>query len=70
MLIDSYTTEEPVAAMAICLKDSEGIIRSCGFAAVEFSKETQIYYALKPDFRNNEYATEAMEIDPIYDTCS
>ncbi|WP_268865986.1 hypothetical protein [Methanolobus vulcani] len=40
MLIDSYTTEETVAALAICLKDSEKIIGSCGFAAVEFSKDT------------------------------
>ncbi|WMW25314.1 GNAT family N-acetyltransferase [Methanolobus sediminis] len=61
MLLKSYYSEEPVAAMAICLKENGKVIGSCGFAAVEFSKNTQIYYALKPDFRNNGYATEAME---------
>ncbi|SDG01852.1 Protein N-acetyltransferase, RimJ/RimL family [Methanolobus vulcani] len=61
MLIDSYTTEEPVAAMAICLKETENVIGSCGFAAVDFSNDTQIYYALEPEFRNNGFATEAME---------
>ena len=61
MLINSYSTEEPVAAMAICLKESGKVIGSCGFAAVDFSNDTQIYYALEPEFRNNGFATEAME---------
>jgi ribosomal-protein-alanine N-acetyltransferase len=61
MLIDSYTTEKPVAAMAICLKESGKVIGSCGFAAVDFSNDTQIYYALDPEFRNNGFATEAMD---------
>ena len=61
MLIDSYDTEEPIAALAICKKENEEVIGSCGFAAVEFSDETQIYYALEPGSRNRGYATEAME---------
>ncbi|MBP1909974.1 GNAT family N-acetyltransferase [Methanolobus bombayensis] len=61
MLLKSYETEEPIAALAICLKEDGKVIGSCGFAAVEFSDDTQIYYVLDTEFRNNGYATEAME---------
>ncbi|WP_094228702.1 GNAT family N-acetyltransferase [Methanolobus psychrotolerans] len=61
VLIQSYRTDEPLFAMAICMKDNGEVIGSCGFAAMEFSSDTQIYYALEPEFRGKGYATEAVE---------
>lgn len=61
MIIQSYSTDEPFFAMAICKKDEGKVIGSCGFAKMEFTADTQIYYALEPEFRGNGYATEAVE---------
>ncbi|WP_342305188.1 GNAT family N-acetyltransferase [Methanolobus sp. ZRKC5] len=61
MIIQSYSTDEPFFAMAICKKDEEKVIGSCGFAKMDFAADAQIYYALEPEFRGNGYATEAVE---------
>ncbi|WP_292469377.1 GNAT family N-acetyltransferase [Methanolobus sp.] len=61
VLIESYSTDEPLFAMAISRKDDGKIIGSCGFAELEFTRDMQIYYALEPDYRGNGYATEAVE---------
>ncbi len=61
MLIQSYSSDEPLFAMAISKKDNGEVIGSCGFASLEFSPDTQVYYALEPEFRGMGYATEAME---------
>ncbi len=61
MLILSYDSDEPLFAMAIGRKNDGQVIGSCGFAPMEFSDDTQIYYALEPEFQNNGYATEAVE---------
>lgn len=61
MLIDSYDSEEPVFAMAVCRKTDYEVIGSCGFASAEFLPETQIYYAVSPEFQGQGYASEATE---------
>ncbi|MBN2109600.1 MAG: GNAT family N-acetyltransferase [Methanosarcinaceae archaeon] len=61
MLIDSYDSDEPVFAMAVCKRAEGEVIGSCGFASAEFLPETQIYYAISPDFQGQGYASEATE---------
>ncbi|MDW7732091.1 MAG: GNAT family N-acetyltransferase [Methanolobus sp.] len=59
MLIDSYDSDEPFFAMAVCRKTDYEVIGSCGFASTEFLPETQIYYAISPEFQGHGYASEA-----------
>ncbi len=61
MLIQSYESDEPLFAMAITRKDDGEVMGSCGFAKLEFSDDTQIYYALEPEYQGNGYATEAVK---------
>lgn len=61
VVIDSYNTDEPIFAMAICKKEDGKIIGSCGFGELEFTPDMQIYYALEPEYMGNGYATEAVE---------
>jgi len=60
LLLHSYETDEPIFAMAICKKEDRKVIGSCGFASLEFSPDTQIYYALDPGSRGKGFATEAV----------
>ncbi|SFM33158.1 GNAT family N-acetyltransferase [Methanolobus profundi] len=60
MIVRSYDGEEPLFAMAISRKDTGKVIGSCGFSKLEFSPDTQIYYALEPEYQGNGYATEAV----------
>ncbi len=59
MLIDSYDSDEPIFAMAICKIDDGEVVGSCGFASDEFLPETQIYYAISPEYQGQGYASEA-----------
>jgi len=60
MVIASYETEDPIFAMAITDKESGKYIGSCGMAPdEENSSDTQIFYALLPQYQGNGYATEA-----------
>lgn len=61
MLIESYDSEEPVFAMAVCRRQDGEVVGSCGFASAEFLPETQIYYAISPEHQGQGYASEATE---------
>ncbi|WP_407356241.1 GNAT family N-acetyltransferase [Methanolobus sp. WCC5] len=61
MLIQSYNTDEPLFAMAVCRKSDNELIGSCGFATTDVPCAAQMYYALEPQFRGMGYATEAVE---------
>jgi ribosomal-protein-alanine N-acetyltransferase len=59
-ILASYTTEDPLYAFAVTLKESGEIIGSCGFAPLEDDGTgAQIYYAFFPDYWGKGYATEA-----------
>lgn len=59
-IIASYSTSEPIFALAITPKDKDEYIGSCGLSRTPHG-DVEIYYALLPENRGNGYAVEAMK---------
>ena len=60
-IIKSYDTDEPIFALAVVEKMTGQCIGSCGMAPdVECSSDTQIYYAIFPEYQGKGYALEAI----------
>ncbi|MDP6132382.1 MAG: GNAT family N-acetyltransferase [Dehalococcoidia bacterium] len=57
--IESYSTDDPIHAYAVALKNNR-FIGSCGFSPIdEVAGLYECFYTLLPEFWNNGYATEA-----------
>jgi ribosomal-protein-alanine N-acetyltransferase len=57
--IESYSTDVPIHAYAVALKNNS-FIGSCGFSGIdEAAGIYECYYTLLPEFWNSGYATEA-----------
>lgn len=56
---DSYSTEEPVFAYAIALKEDDAFIGSCGLSELDKAERFECYYSLLPSYWGRGYATEA-----------
>ena len=59
-IIKSYNSTEPLLALAICTKDNEGFIGTCGLKFLEINGLTECFYALLPEYRRNGFAIESM----------
>lgn len=57
-IMASYTSDEPVFAYAIALKDG-GFIGSCGLSSLPGEGVYECYYSLLPAYWGHGYATEA-----------
>jgi RimJ/RimL family protein N-acetyltransferase len=59
-IIESYNSTEPLFALAICIKDNEVFIGTCGLIFSEINGITECFYALLPEYRRNGFAIESM----------
>lgn len=59
-IINSYNSPEPILAWAICNKESEVFIGTCGLKYLEDNDTAECFYALLPEYRRNGFAIESM----------
>jgi RimJ/RimL family protein N-acetyltransferase len=55
----SYSSEEPIFAYAIALKEDDTFIGSCGLSELDEPARLECYYSLLPSYWKRGYATEA-----------
>ena len=60
-VIDSYSTDNPIFALAITLKKDVQFIGSCGFSPIDDEKTVESYYSLLPKYWGIGYVTEALK---------
>jgi RimJ/RimL family protein N-acetyltransferase len=59
-IINSYSSPEPILAWAICNKQNEVFMGTCGLKPLKDMEAVECFYALLPDYRRNGYAIESM----------
>ncbi|MFW9873931.1 MAG: GNAT family N-acetyltransferase [Candidatus Thorarchaeota archaeon] len=59
-IINSYNSNKPVFAWAICNKETDVLIGTCGLKSCK-NNITECFYALLPEYRRRGYAIESMQ---------
>lgn len=61
MVSDSYSSDSPIFALVIALKEEDQFIGSCGLSPIADKNVVECYYSLLPEYWGNGYATEAIK---------
>jgi RimJ/RimL family protein N-acetyltransferase len=59
-IIKSYISPEPFFVLAICRKENEVFLGTCGLKFSEDKEKAEGFYALLPEYRKNGFAIESM----------
>jgi len=59
-IINFYNSPEPIFALAICNKENEDFIGTCGLKSLGDNETVECFYALLPEYRGNGFAIESM----------
>ncbi|MFX0082879.1 MAG: GNAT family N-acetyltransferase [Candidatus Hodarchaeota archaeon] len=59
-IINSYSSPQPILAWAICNKENEAFVGTCGLKPLKDMEAIECFYALLPTYRKNGYAIESM----------